>query len=448
MASTSEAKQADGTASSDRAGTIQAGGRAGAYGVLAGLTAGLEAVLLAWLAYAGSEAERITAGILMASVLLALICVIGWIEFIRRPVPPLPPLQQAVTTLDKEGLPQREIETAEQREPDQLIAARDASYVIARPPPDWTVRVSTIEAIIEERIGSVSGLVIPAVSSVLLLEFGAPLVWTPQPDRMRINGRRFPLLLPEPLGPPKLQIVTLRRRQPPLYIERTLYDTLVTQIASIVQMGMVTLASITPGKLPKTNREMIVVEMSQKLENIMISDREVDILRVNIGVTVIRGDLYDYLLVAVNLRIGRGVDPAAERVDTEFAKLFDSFRLLSVADPAAEARKDSESAEHDFVKYLSTYGPKFFERQFKIAADLLAKMDLNSAAGVARAVVLLRPFRTFANMLQGADFHPNALWTALDQAERGDTRPLRDFLRTNLTPPPADSSPAIAPSTH
>ena len=442
------AKQADG-----RAGIIREVGRTGAYGALALLTLALEGVLLAWLARASSGAERITAGILMVVVLLALIGAIGWIEFIRRPAPPLP-LQQAAATLDKQGVPAEEIErvpqasAAEQQEPDEPISAPDASYVIARPPAGWTVRPTTLEALVKEQIGAsnIAAFTLPAVSSVLLLEFGAPLVWTPQPDKTRINGRRFPMLVAEPIGR-KLQIMSLRLRQPPLYIERTLYDTVITQLASLVQAGIVSLVSITAAKLPKTNRDMVVVELTQELENIEIGDRELDVVRFNIRVTAIRGDLYDYLLLATNLRFGRGGDAVAEQVDAQIARLFDSFRLLSVPDPAAEARKDGESADRDFNAFISTTGPTIFRRQMAIAAGRLADMDLSSADGITRAVALLRPFRTFAGMVHDADPGLGDLWTALDQAEHGDTQPLRDLLLEYLTPPAPAPAPAVAPPT-
>ncbi len=446
MVSGQAAKQANG-----RVGIINAVGRTGAYGALALLTLALEGVLLTWFARATSSAERITAGILMVVVLLALIGAIGWIEFIHRPASPLP-LRQAAATLDKEGVPAEEIErvpqadAAGQQVPDEPISAPDASYMIARPPTGWTVRPTTLEALVKDLVGAskISIRTLPEVSSVLVLEFGAPMAWTPQPDKMRINGRRFPMLVAEPIGR-KLQIMSLRRRQPPIYIERTLYDTVITQVASLVQVGIVSLTSITAGKLPKTNRAMVVVELTQEIENLLVGERELDVVRVNIRATAIRGDLYDYLLLATNLRFGQGADPLAEQVDAQIAGLFDSFRLLSVPDPAAEARKDAERADRAFDEVISTNGPDIFRRQLTLAAGRLADLDLSSADGITRAIALLRPFRTFAGMLPDADLGYGDLWTAMDKAEHGDTQPLRDLLIEYLTPPPADPVPAVAP---
>ena len=441
------------TQAKGRVGIIKEVGRTGAYGALALLTLALEGVLLAWFARASSSAERITAGILMVVVLLALIGAIGWIEFLRRPAAPLP-LQQAAATLDKKGVPAEEIErvpqagAAEQQEPDEPISAPDASYVIARPPIGWTVRPTTLEALVKEQVGAsnISAFPLPVVSSILLLEFGAPLAWTPQPEKTRVRGRRLPMLLAEPIGR-KLQIMSLRVRQPPLYIERTLYDTVVTHLAGLVQAGIVSLVSITSRKLPKTNRDTIVVEMTQEFENIVIGDRERDVVRFNNRMTAIRGDLYDYLLLATNFRFGGDSDPIAEQVDAQIARLLDSFRVLSVPDPAEEARKDGESADRDFNEFISSQGVMLFRGQLDIAAGRLADLDLSSAAGIARAVALLLPFRTFAGMLHDTDLGFGDLWTALDQAVHGDTQPLRDFLLAHLPPPPAGPAPAAAPRT-
>jgi hypothetical protein len=474
MAPKTRAKKQGAAASDQRAGIIDAVGRAGPHGLAALIALCAEALPALWFTHAESAGERITAGILMAIIFLALIGLIGWIESIRRPSqapPPSPTVQQVVATLDHEGLPEPEIErvvrasATNNGESEEPIAPSDGSYLIARPPVGWTMHPTTLEEIVEEKTGLRASdfpvafkTIGPVVSSILALEFGTPLGTTPLSDRTRVNGRRYPLLLLEPASR-KLQITTMRRRQPPLYVERTLYDVVFAHLAHQVRTGILSIASVTPGKLPKTNRDMIIVEMKTELENVLVGGREVDLLHLNYGVTAIRGDVYDYVLAAVNYRIRRASDPrteredteVAERVDTEIAKLFGSFRLLSVPDPDAEARKDSERADRDFDKFVATHAPVMLTQQLVLAIARLRNVNLDNRPGLAQAVGLLRPFQRFAAMLP-ADLAPNELWTALDQAELGDALLLRHLLPNAIAratvrlmqPPPGPLS--IAPS--
>jgi hypothetical protein len=431
-------------------GIIVAVGRSGSLGQLALVTLALWAILLAWLYYASSTQERITAGILMVIVLLTLVGAVILIEWIRRLTPP-PEVQQAFATLDKAGVSLKEIEQVQasaSKQPllEEPIAAPDQSYTIKRPPAGWTVRVTSAEAILKEKLfdaRTISNLPQGKIS-VLEMGFGDPSVLSPQPGQTRVNGRRVPLLLSEPFGR-GLRILSLRRRQPPIYIERTLYDTVVSQLSLMAVSGVGSVTSITPGKLPKTDRDIVLTQVTQKFENILLGGHEVDVMRVNIGLMAIRGDLYDYLLVATNFRLGGGSDPVADQMDGQVAELLDSFRLLSVADPVGEARKDSERADQEFDEFVSTTGSAMFAGQFGIAVQRFKEMDLNSKADIDRAISLLRPFRTYAGMLPHDDSAPDLseLWTALDQAEKGKTQPLRDLLLT-LVAEQADATPPVA----
>ncbi len=413
-------------------------GRAGAYGALALLMLALEVILLFWFARASSEGERITAGSLMVVVFLAVIGVVAWVEYLKRPATS-PEVRQVGELIDKPAVPPQEIERGVQADeagkqaPGEPISAPDGSYMIARPPVGWTVRVTTQQEILAEVLGAstVSELDQLGKMRVLVMQFGAPIVWTPLPGKTRINGRLFPLLLTEPLGR-KLQIISMRRRQPPLYSERSLYDTVITQLSIVLQTGIVSVVSITPGTLPKTSREMIVVDATQEFENILLAGKVVDVLHLNIGFMAVRGDLYDYLLIATNLRVGQGVDPAAKQMDADVKNVLDSFRLLSSADPREDERSDRMLADQDFEQLISSNGPKWFENQFGLALARLKDIDLNSATGLEKAASLLKPFRSYAQTLRGEDSDLRDLWTALDGVELGNTKPLRDILSVVL----------------
>jgi hypothetical protein len=276
----------------------------------------------------------------------------------------------------------------------------------------------------------------------LRIEYGAPRILMPQPGRTRVNGALSPLFL---MGPAirGLWIMSLRRRAPPLYMDRSLYDTIVSAGVFDVLFGTASIKSITPGLLPKTGRDMVVAEVTSDLENVLVDGGEVDV-HFNTRVSAVRGDLFDYLLLAMNFRIGGEGDGVAESVDDQIRVLLDSFLPLSVADRAKEARVEGKRAEQAFEQFMmSEPGEAFFWDQFHIAWNQLREMDLHSKSDMHKAISMLRPFRSWADVLSPpseGERDPRELWNAFDQAEKGLTQPLRDLLLKRLEP---DSIPRI-----
>ena len=377
-------------------------------------------------------------------LLAAMVCVVA-LEWMRRPAAvPSAPVQQAIATLDKAAVPLKEIEAATtqgptaEEQPD--IAAPDASFRIARPPAGWTVQPLDYRKSVADMIGAgnMEGLTLPSVSAALQLEFGPPLVWSPDPGRTRINGRLFPLLLADPLQR-VLRILSLARRQPPLYIDRTLNDVVISQFGLVVSSGFFRITGMQALTLPRTSREMIVVEGHMELEQLTVANQETQWLRQSLRLTAIRGGLYDYLFIASNCRLSREIDAEADRMNADVAAIFDSFRLLSAIDAAGAERRDAEQAEANFAAFIGQNGRTIFTNQLQVALARLADMDLRSLGGLGAAVAILRPFRTFAVSLGEED----PLWDAVDKAEGGDANPLREML-LQLQPAPEEPAPPPA----
>jgi hypothetical protein len=322
-----------------------------------------------------------------------------------------------------------------------LAVSKTLMTDIARPSAGWTVNSTTLEAIIEQVVGArMPKESLPNISSILVFNFGAPHVWVPQPGRTRLNGRRIPILLGEVISR-KLQISTMNHRQPPFFVDRTLCDNALSLTFGLILPGIAKVSAIQPARLPQTNREVIVFEMEQLLENILIDGREQEFARVRTYITAIRGDLYDYILSAINVQIGRDDDPEARQFEKEVRKLFESFRPLSVPDPTAKAREDRERSDQAFEEIISTKGGDFLRAQLSIALAKIEKMDFNTPAGLAQVVALLQPFRAFDRMLpSAADDELNELWTALEKAERNDSGPLQTLLTQETSLPPFPSA--------
>ncbi|HVJ53767.1 MAG TPA: hypothetical protein VM689_14965 [Aliidongia sp.] len=451
------ATKAGKTKKEDRAGIIEALGHAGPYGVLGLFSLVLEAALLAWFVQAGGPAERITAGVLMVIVLIVLVGAVLFIERLRR-LASTPALAQAAATLDSQGLSPAEIEskpklvadTAAKKAaaPGEIIAAPDGSYVIARPGAGWTVRQATVESRLQEKFGvkDVSGLPQLPIGSMIMLQFGDGFVYEPRPDRTRVNGRRIPLLLSEPLQR-TVQITTIPRRSPPFFIERSLYDNFFMLAAADVVGQLVSIRSLTPGKLPKTNRDLLAVELVQELEDLIVSGREVETLRIQIRGIAIRGDLFDYIISATNFRMSGEPEAIADRMDEDVSALLDSFRTLSPPDPEAAERDQIRQAEAQFDASFATVGSALFHFQINIAAARLRELDYGTIEGMARAMTILRPFRVLAGMLKDPTLGMDAVWAAMDAADRGDSAPLRQLLdQLKVTPETAPATQQLQPA--
>jgi len=423
-----------------------------------------ESLLYVWFSKADSGAERITAGSLMVVVILAFVGAVLVIERLRRPTP-LPAAVEAARTLDTPGVSLAEIESrrkivpavpdaaadgaaadgaaaeaaaglpALDVPPGEIISGPDGSYVLARPPRGWSVRQTSVEGLLKDVLGvtdlSDAGEMVNAanllVNSVLVFEFGRGTTCTPLPDRTRVNGRAIPLLVQDYISR-NLRIITLHRHQPPFFIERSLYDNVVAQMTGTLLTQLVTLKSLMPGNLPKTNREMLVAEISQELENILIEGQEKEKLKIEIRATAIRGDFFDYLFVASNYWIEPGPNLDADQMDRDVVDLFDSFHVASVADSRAVESAEAKRADAGFQSYIAAEGATWFYAQLRLAAMRLREIDYHTPEGMVRALSILRPFRTFAGMIADEEIRDDPLWSAMAAAEKGNGAEFCDHL--------------------
>lgn len=429
-------------------------GKAGPVGALALVLLALGAGLAIWFVRANSSSERIIAGVAFVVVLLAVAGALLSIEWMRLQAPSRE-FREAAETLDKAGVSAEEIErirVSASEKSEELIPGPDASFIVRRPPAGWVVEVTNVPEFLKEfshgseKHDQVFASDLRELESFLRIEYGARQTFAPQPGRTRLNGALQPIFLTGPLVR-GLWIMSRRRRAPPLYMDQSLYDTIISVGLFDVLFGMMSIKSITPGRLPKTGREMVVAEATSNLEGVLVDGGEVDV-QVNTRISAVRGDAFDYLLLAMNFRIGGESDGVAESVDDQIRILLDSFLPLSIADPSKETRVDGKRAEQGFEEFMtSETGDTLFWDQFHAAWNQLRGMDLHSRSDMQKGVSLLRPFRSCAHMLRpfsDGERDPKELWDAFDQAEKGQTQPLRDLLLKRLELPPTDEGPPRA----
>jgi len=448
------AETAKDTAGENRPAILESVGRGGAIALFGLLLLVLEALPVTWFSSAGSETERIVAGVLFVVVLLAVILAGTIIELARQRAAAA--TTSAARQLDKPAISPAEAERRPMAvaddgspggaAPGEPIAAPDRSYVIARPPDGWTIREATLRRQLAEDMGLKDLPDMPFLppGSVLVLEYGEPTTVTPLPGRTRSNGRRVPLLLSGPLSR-ALRIMTLSHRQPPFFTQASLYDTLTTQIISLVAEQAASIVSLTPGKLAKSHRDMVEARLTRQLEDVLVGEREVAELRLDTRILAIRGDQQDYVLFISNYRTSGEPGGPADRMDAQVAALLDSFTTVAIADPTAAEHADRQRADEGFDRFIAQNGRAMFVNQFGVAAARLREMTYDTPEQLARALAILRPFRSFAALLPGVFHDYDQLWAAMETAEHGDGTVLRDLLNAAFNRAPEPPNPLDAP---
>ncbi len=425
----------------------------GPNGVLIAIAILLEAIILGWLAKATDSHERIFAGGFAVLILLCLVVALVVLEMLRaRPGSAV--VGPEVAGLDQQSVPVSAIAQAAKapapeaspgeqirREP---IVGADRSFIIDRPPERWSVRTTSLDLEIRRQFGTSLGDTDRAfqTSSMLVLELGHSIDVEPIPGKTTVNGTQVPILLTQTICR-KLSIVSYPRRQPPFFSERSLYDNFLTLSFPLLGGQTATMGSLSSGKLPRTNRDMVQAQIVQEFGHIRVSNQVVEMLRLDIRVTAVRGDLFDYIISIVNIRGSDEDDSQADQMDRDVGTLFESFHIAASDDPKAEARSQSAKAARGNQESIAALGPMIFVENFGVAVDRLKGIDHRSPQGIGQCLSVLRPFRIFA-----ADLDPKAIpnlsevWRAMDKAEGGDTGRLCQLL-DELKAEPAQLPPAL-----
>jgi hypothetical protein len=401
--------------------------RGGGLVVLALAILVVEGVLLAWLIRATDSTERIIAGCLMVVALLP----VAWMAFTveREKTGAKQPLARAV---DNVGAEKVEIERPA---PDQ-IGAPDGSYVIGKPPAGWTCEETSLEQIIQQSpmlraVRPDDTSLMPKISSMLLFQDKHTFTITPIVGKTKVNGRRIPIFLPEELRR-KLTITTMRRRQPPFYVERSLADSMLSPMVQLIASGIMTVRSITPGVLPKTNRETLFAELRQELTDLSLNGKEIPFLAVETNVVTVKGDVFHYTLTIVNLRTDPVRDPEADRAAADFKEILETFRPLIVSDPERMERDDIGKADLAFEEFVQKSGKDWFFSQLVLSVEFLKPLNLSLLGDLDQAVNLLKPFRTFAQNIHIDDKELSGFWSAMDEAEKGNPEKFRNEIQRLL----------------
>jgi len=196
-------------------------------------------------------------------------------------------------------------------------------------------------------------------------------------------------------------------------------------------MQLVSIAAVALGKLPRSNKDMFIVDEIQRLENVCLDERDVRFFTISIRFTAVRGDLVDYVFVASNFWEGDVKDDEANRFDGYITEIFSTFRPTAPTDLTSEERTKSAAADESYADNFASINEFMFDRFLHVAHLRLREIDHTTPDGFALAVRCLEPFRAMAKSLPSREAAFEPVWAAIEQVKHGDGSSLRQLLDAN-----------------
>ena len=390
----------------------------GPYPLLASLLIVVEGLLGFWFFKAEGPIERSVAGILMTAILLAVI--IAVIRIVERSKLRVRGLDTTITVARKEATPEQ-ISSPER----EAMAGPDGSYLINRPPPDWTVEDLSLTEWAQRNIGIVvkeknkTPNADPELENVVRV-FRSPRVLgvLPIPGRTKLDGVRYPTAL-EVQMPTMLTVFRINRAQPPVYAERSLSHNFFTGVNAITASGLLTLRTLSSGTIAGSGRKYQKAEFSQRLEDVIVAGREGQSVDLNITVIGIESDLWDHMLM-MHYPSGLSSVPGLDADLEALLALVNSFQPLKIINPELKRSELKREAEKKSKEFIEEKGEDLFHAEIGIAFLRIRGLNLNDPQQRLRAIQLLKPFEVFAKEIDLDSEDTDQLFLALHEAETGD----------------------------
>lgn len=396
----------------------------GPYSLLALFLIIVEGLLGAWLYLAQNSLERIIAGILIASILFGFLYVFSRMR-----------KSSEITPVSPQGLPgnvtpaEKEVTEVEVESPQSdMMAGPDRSYLIAKPPGDWSIREITFGELVTGNLGisdasAKKRVVGEDCDDCNILVFDAPVATriTIFPGQSLIDGRKALTALGIDI-PTRLAILPMERAQPPLYVERPLEHNFQVVLGQLVAPGLVTLRQVQSGVLPEIGRGFISAELRQDMSNVFVNNVIQNNVSSNIILIGIEGELCDHLIIINYPTLLDDKNSLLEQQLYTLSELVSSFKPLKVANPSVEHEKIKNLADIKFKELFQNNGEAIFFTEFDLLMMRFAGKNLADPDERNNIIKQLQPFETFAKELCLQNVDLDSLWDVMHLAENGDAK--------------------------
>ncbi len=403
-----------------------------AYAVLGAALLVIDIPLVVWLNKSSSSGERITAGVLMVLVCLA----IGGAALV---VHRAPRVTAGLATIAAEGIGMvapaaKEVAPSElDRPPPEVLTGPDRGYVINKPSPRWQVRELTMTEFIGSNLQVQNTQAVREqvakngeAREILVIELKDKATLVPIPGTTKIDGVIVPSALATELLI-QLAIVPQDRLEAPLLFERTFEHNFFKAAGATCLAQVLGMQSHGSGKTA-TGRRSLYTQFRQQLEDVIVNGKRHSHIDLHKGIIGIEGIARDYHLIVTYFTSDELANVDIKVWLDEIKDLTDSFRPAESVDPSAQrARRLAEERAKAEAQLPAVYRVAF-QTELGIVIDRISALDMNIPDDQRKVVDLLRPFKTFAEYIKLEEPELEPMWKALIEAEKGDSRPLIEFL--------------------
>ncbi|HEV7376526.1 MAG TPA: hypothetical protein VGN95_17570 [Pyrinomonadaceae bacterium] len=421
----------------------------GIYQLLGVFLAVVETFLGVWFFRAADITERSIAGGLMVVVLLTfLFAVLRWNlkkgEENRTP---------QVEGIGKLNLPDKQatVEQIKSPEPESYVGP-NRSYIINRPPDDWNIKELSSTQWRSDALGITNKALVEKLSKkakdskdqepkdIVVFETKVRTSVIPIPGQTTVDGRKIPTALEIPLAT-SLAIRPLGRAQPPFFMERPLVHNFTVAVNEV--LGVATLQKQWSTTIPNTQRQRLVAELSQLVDNAIVNGQEGRSLTANSVVVGIEGDIQDYILLMQYPSLKDAADPELSRNQQILNSLMSSFRPIKVPNSEIMLKEFKAKADQNFEELMRIKGEDIFSVEFGVCIYKLSDKNLDDLDDLLRAIKMLKPFKVFAEQIQLHDDDLDKLWKSLQEAEEGNTLNFKENLEKLIKIAEAATTPVV-----
>lgn len=394
----------------------------GPYQLLGAFLIVVEAILILWMRSAEHIAERVTAGILMTLIFVYFLYVVRSMKKEEEESKRISPPGLRELTVAQEVTTEQEMHHLE---PEQ-IGAPDGSYTINKPPQGWSVHELSMDEWIRKNLlitdPSLSDkLFTGPIPSAAILSLSSKTVTSivPVPGKTIISGRKYPSALQISI-PTRVGIIPVKRYQPPLFTEFPFEHNFMLQVSEAFKTNLFKLHDLKSGTIKNSSLRFMEADFSQEIENAVVNGIEDTSVNSNLVIIGIEGELQDYLLVMNYPSLPEATDPGLEK-DLEILRtIISSFRPLKSIDPDKKHKELQEEADMEFGEFIAKNGLIAFASEFNVVLLRLSGSDMEDPQQRLEAMKMLKPFETFANIINLHDKDLDELWDSLHEAEEGN----------------------------
>jgi hypothetical protein len=390
----------------------------------------VESLFLFWLFKAESAIERIFAGALAVSVLIAILIVVFYLTN-----------KDKFSTPQADGLsssplkvnPETQTPTPSLMPISGQIIGPDKSYTINKPPNGWKTQEYTLEEMMSQSLNITSETIQDAIPQFNgpefkvrdILRFTSPksVSIIPVPGITTINGAKFPTALEIPVSS-SLTILPLNHYSSPNFIKNPFIHKYINFVGQTISTGIIALTRFEVQSNPISKQTIRLAQCRQEIRNAIIDGEDGKNIDSNIVIYGIEGETQEHLILINYLSIPEGKDPTQD--NEILSSLYNSFIPHPPINPDEKRKEIDNQIDQNLKKLIANNGKQLFSTEFNLVMGKICDWDIENPELRLKAIKSLKPFKAFAEYVNVKDENLEKLWETVDLAEKGNANPFKE----------------------